>query len=115
MRSARLVRAPALSPARRESVANVPGSCPAFLAHLEMQPEPGRSPVPLHGGGREIQCVRGFFNGKAAEESHLDNAALLRIELGQFVQSVIESDHVHARHLECETLIERQSKAAVAL
>ena len=44
----------------------------------------------LHRSGRDIQCVRSFFNGKAAEESHLDNTALLRIKLGQFVQRIVE-------------------------
>ena len=45
-----------------------------------MQPKPGRSPMSFHRGGRQIQYMRSFFDGKTTEESQLDNAALLPIE-----------------------------------
>jgi hypothetical protein len=65
-----------------------------------MQPKPGRSPMSFHRGWREIQRMRSFIDGKAAEKSQLDNATLLWIKFSQFVQSVIERDHVHAPRLE---------------
>src|SRR5580700_11649216 len=76
------------------------GSRAAGRADLLMQPGPCRSPVSFHRPGRQLEHVRGFFDGKTAEESQLHNAALLLVEFSQFVESIVESDHVHAAALE---------------
>ena len=69
----------------------------------------------FHRRRREIHRLRSFFDGKTAEKSQLDNAALLRIKFGQFVQSVVESDHVDAPGLERQSVIQRQSVASIPL
>src|SRR5208282_2635453 len=99
-RSARLAPVPALSPAHRESVASVPVSCFCWLAHLVAKPKPGRGPVSFYRAGREIQRPRSFFDGEPAEKSQLDDATLLLIKSSQFVQRVVERDHVYAPRLE---------------
>src|SRR5208283_5978109 len=65
-----------------------------------MQPSPCASPVSLHCPWRQLKHIRGFFDGKTAEESQLHNATLLPVEFGQFIQSVVESNYVQAAALE---------------
>src|SRR5271157_2085027 len=65
-----------------------------------MQPSPCASPVSFHRPWRQLEHIRGFFDGKTAEESQLHNTTLLLVEFSQFIQSVVESDHVHAAALE---------------
>src|SRR5580704_6482361 len=80
-----------------------------------MQPKPGRGPMSLHRHWREIQCMRSFFNGKAAKKSQFDNATLLLVKLRQFVQSIVESDHVYAPRLERQIVVQGQSVASIPL
>src|SRR5580700_362573 len=65
-----------------------------------MQPSPCGSPVSCHRPWRQLEHIRGLFDGKTAEESQLHNTALLLVEFSQFIQSVVKSDHIHAAALE---------------
>src|SRR5271167_2611985 len=114
-RSAPLAPAPALSPTHSESLASVPASCVRCFAHLVMQPKPGRGPMSFHRRWRKIQRTRSFFNGKATEKSQFDNATLLLVKPRQFIQRVVESDHVHAPGLERQSVIQDQSVASIPL
>jgi hypothetical protein len=67
----------------------------------------------FHRPWREIQRTRGFFDGQTAKKSQLHNAALLRIKFSQFVQSVVESHHVHASCFEYQPFIQRQPAASI--
>ncbi len=71
--------------------------------------------MPLHCCRGKIQRARSFVNGKAAEKSHLNDAALLPIEPGQFIQRVVQSDHVHSRRLARQSFIEREPVARIPL
>src|SRR5580658_9236067 len=114
-KSAHLAPTPELSPVHPELVATVPASC-VFrrFGHLMMQPKPGHSPIFLYRGRRQIQDPRRFLDGKAAEESQLDYVALLLIEFRQFVQSVVESNHVDAPALEGERIIQFQPESPIS-
>src|SRR5580704_6216383 len=80
-----------------------------------MQPKPGRGPMPFDCSRREIQRASGLIDGKAAEESHLDDATLLPIEPGQLVKRVVKSNHVHGLSLACKAFIEREPVASIPL
>jgi hypothetical protein len=84
--------------------ATISGSRAAGRADLLKQPSPRGSPVSLDRPGRQLEQVRRFFDGKTAEESQLHNAALLLVEFSQFVQSVVESGHIHSAALERQSV-----------
>ena len=67
---------------------------------LAMQTSPRGSPVSFRSRWRQLEHIRGFFYGKTAEDSELHSAALQLVEFSQFVQSVVESGHIHAAALE---------------
>src|SRR5262249_3835232 len=68
---------------------------------LHLSSEPGLGNVPIAFGGRagDAQDLGSFFGGQAAEETQLDKAALLFVDLHQGIQSVVEGHDVRARHL----------------
>ena len=60
-----------------------------------MQPGTGRSPVALHGRGRDPHHLRGFLQRKAGKESQLHYAALPRIDLSKGIEGIVDRDDVH--------------------
>jgi len=76
--------------------------------HVPQQPQAGGAPFPLHGGGRNAEALGGFLNRKAAEVAQLDDLALLRIELVQLVERMVQGQHVNGgRREDAEGIIER--------
>src|SRR5205085_10329837 len=67
-----------------------------LVAELPIQPRRGKSPVSKRREGRDLQHFRCFFNGQAAEETKLHNAALARIQFRQARESLIERNKVGA-------------------
>ena len=57
-----------------------------------MQPGTGRSPVALHGRGRDPHHLRGFLQRKAGKESQLHYAALPRIDLSKGIEGIVDRD-----------------------
>jgi hypothetical protein len=53
-------------------------------------------PVALDGGRRHSESLRSLLNGKPAEKSQLNHSGLLRVELGESMQCVIECDEIDA-------------------
>src|ERR1700679_1697588 len=75
------------------------GASTSALLHGTRQPSFGHVPIPFHGGGRNRKRGRGLFDGQPAEKTQLDNAALLFIHFGEFVQDVIQGQHVYTLFL----------------
>jgi hypothetical protein len=50
--------------------------------------------VSLYGGGRDPQHFRSVLNSEAGEETKLNNVALLRTEVRQVVQSVVQGEEI---------------------
>ena len=53
---------------------------------------PGHAPVAPHGGDRHVQGVRGFLQAQAAEEPHLDHAALPRVNRLEAGERLVQRD-----------------------
>src|SRR5438477_13120360 len=58
---------------------------------------PGYTPSSLYGNRRYVQHFCNLIFGQPAEEAQLDNLALSRIELGQFVQGLIQHEQIQLR------------------
>lgn len=52
------------------------------LFQLAPQPRARHFPIAFHGGVADLKNLCDLFDGKAAEETQLDNPALLRIDRG---------------------------------
>jgi len=57
------------------------------FTHVVVQPNSGRRPISLHGGGGNTEHVGGLLDGKSAEKPHFYNSALLRIEFGELCKA----------------------------
>src|SRR5580704_17428211 len=64
------------------------GASTSALLHDTRQPSFGHVPIPFHRRRRYCQHGGSFFDGQPAEKTQLDNAALLFIHFGEFVQDV---------------------------
>jgi len=76
---------------------------------LVIEPGFGCYPIARHGCGRNVESLAGLFNGQAAEKAQLNHARLLRIELGQSTERIVQRDDVELLSLrQAEGLIERE-------
>ena len=71
------------------------GINPYFL-QLAEQPELCHCPVPLHSSLRNLKGFCCFFDAEAAEESHLDDLTLSRIDRGQLFERGVEREDISA-------------------
>src|SRR5580704_3180352 len=62
------------------------GASTFSLLHGTRQPRFGHIPIPFHRRWRYCQHGGSFFDGQPAEKTQLDNAALLFLHFGEFVQ-----------------------------
>src|SRR6185503_7795869 len=92
---------PRSSPPRPiDPVATAPGSdyivLPTSLLvfHALIQPGPRNFPFAFDRRGRDVQDFRGLLNRQTGEVSQLNYAALLRVELFQFSQRLVEFNQV---------------------
>src|SRR5207302_1886551 len=77
--------------------------------NLPVQPESRGCPVAFHCRGRNSQDVGSFFNRESTEETQFHDALLLRIELRELPQRVIERNQIEAfRSAELSRLLQFQ-------
>src|SRR4051794_6365298 len=62
---------------------------------LSMEPGFGHDPVALHRPDGNRKNSRNLLLGQAAKEAQLHDAALPRVELGQFIQCTIQRQHAY--------------------
>jgi hypothetical protein len=78
-------------------------------ADFSEEPRARRSPISLHRRGRDAQDICRVINGKAAEETQLDDFALLSIQLLQLLQGFFKIQKIDALRLGLrDSLIELQ-------
>src|SRR5687768_8659693 len=66
------------------------------LLHSSVEPRAGRAPVAFDGGGADAQDLRRLLDREAAEEAQLDEPRLLRVELRQLAERVVEREQFGA-------------------
>src|SRR5207244_11508262 len=66
-------------------------------AYFTAQPGASEAPFAFDSSVRNAEHGGGFFNGQAAEETHLDDAAVLRFDRRQILQGIIERQQVDIR------------------
>ena len=69
----------------------------------------------FHRRRREAEHARSFLDGQTAEVAQFHDVPLLAIELGEFIQGIVERDQVCTRCPVRQALIQRDSIAPVAL
>jgi hypothetical protein len=69
------------------------------VLHVPIEPRFGDSPFALHRPGRNAQDVGGLLDGETAEESQLDDAALLRVESLQGGEGFVQRDGIDVNRL----------------
>ena len=66
---------------------------------MPQEPGPGQAPTPRDGGDRDLQEGGDLLIGQAAEKPQLDDLRLPRVDLGQALQRLVESEEVDASGL----------------
>src|SRR4030095_4098892 len=83
--------------------------------HFAIEPRSSGSPVACASGGRKPQSLGSFFNRETGKKSKFNYPLLLRIQLSQFAQRIIERNHIKLhRHRRIEIIMKRYSQRIAA-
>src|SRR4030095_13943603 len=79
--------------------------------HFAIKPRSSGSPVACDSGGRNTQSLGSFFNRETGKKSKFNYPLLLRAQVSQFAQRIIERNHIKLhRHSRIEIIMKRYSQ-----
>src|SRR5581483_11548712 len=90
-------RSPCRAP--RVPASSVPVSWGCRPVELAVKPCPRDDPIPFHRRRGYAEDLSRIFNRKSAEKFQFNDLSLLRIELRERFQCIVQGDHIHVRLL----------------